>query len=51
MTTPTIQTDKEIYNVGENVKISWKATSANSDFAQYWLVIVNERKLPGRNRL
>ena len=42
MTTPTIQTDKEIYNVGENVKISWKATSANSDFAQYWLVIVNE---------
>ena len=41
MTTPTIHTDKEVYNVGETANISWAATSPNSDFYQYWLVVTN----------
>ena len=39
MTQPTIYFDKEQYYLNDTVNISWKATAANTDFYQYWLVI------------
>ena len=42
MTLPTIYIDKTNYHVGNNVNITWKATSVNTDFYQYWLVIDNK---------
>ena len=41
MTTPTISTNKEAYSVGETASISWVATSPDTDFYQYWLVVKN----------
>lgn len=39
MTTPTISTDKNLYNVGDTVNISWVSSSPNSDIDHYWLII------------
>ncbi len=39
MTVPSISLDKEQYCIGDTVKVKWAATSPNTDFYQYWLVI------------
>ena len=41
ITFPKLATDKENYNVGDYIEMSWDATSQNSDFKQYWLVVTN----------
>ncbi len=42
MTTPTITLNKTSYKVGDRVNISWKKTSSDTDFYQYWLIINNK---------
>lgn len=41
MTTPTISLSRDYYHVGDMVNIYWAATSPDTDFYQYWLVIIN----------
>lgn len=41
MTTPTITTDRYCYSLNETAKLSWPATSANTDFYQYWVIVKN----------
>lgn len=41
MTTPNISINKNAYHIGDTVNISWEATSVNTDFYQYWLIIKN----------
>jgi len=42
ITTPVTNTNKNYYHVGETAEIKWTASSANTDFYQYWLVIRNK---------
>ena len=37
LTTPTITTNKETYSIGENVSVSWAASSSNSSLSHYWI--------------
>lgn len=41
MTTPTISLSRDNYHVGDMINIYWAATSPDTDFYQYWLVIIN----------
>lgn len=36
---PIINTNKEAYTVNDNVEISWKPSSENSNLSHYWLVV------------
>ena len=42
MTTPAITLNIQAYFVGDTVNISWKKSSPDSDFYQYWVVIDNK---------
>ncbi len=39
LTKPAISTDKTSYEVGDTVKVSWTASSANSLLSHYWIII------------
>ncbi len=39
LTKPAISTDKTSYEVGDTVKVSWAASSANSPLSHYWIII------------
>ena len=41
ITFPTISLNKTTYSVGDTMHISWTATSSNTDFYQYWLIVKN----------
>lgn len=41
MTVPTISLDADWYQLGSTVTATWAATSADTDFYQYWAILTN----------
>ena len=41
ITYPTIHLERDVYTSGETVDFTWDKTSSDTDFYQYWIVIVD----------